>query len=26
MKISGFYDDEKNGENYLIGFVRYRYF
>jgi hypothetical protein len=26
MKISGFYDDEKNGENYLIGFVGYRYF
>jgi len=26
MKISGFYDDEKNGENYFMGFVGYSYF
>jgi len=26
VKILGFFDDEKNGENYFIGFVGYSYF
>jgi len=26
VKISGFFDDEKNGENYFMGFVGHSYY